>query len=52
MHVRCPDRLPEETRQVLEAMAELSPIVQALPPTAVCPRDDLRGLFCCSSDRP
>ncbi|MEU4878405.1 hypothetical protein [Streptomyces sp. NPDC021608] len=35
MHVRCPDRLPEETyRQVLEAMAGLSPIVQALPPTA------------------
>ncbi|MER6784371.1 hypothetical protein ABT330_07015 [Streptomyces sp. NPDC000658] len=35
MHVRCPDRLPEETyRQVLEEMAELSPVVQALPPTA------------------
>ncbi|MFF1548057.1 hypothetical protein [Streptomyces sp. NPDC058291] len=35
MHVRCPDRLPEDTyRQVLEEMAELSPIVQALPPTA------------------
>ncbi|MEU5282088.1 aminotransferase class III-fold pyridoxal phosphate-dependent enzyme [Streptomyces asoensis] len=35
MHVRCPDRLPEETyRQVLEQMAELSPAVQALPPTA------------------
>ncbi|MFF3350679.1 hypothetical protein [Streptomyces sp. NPDC002779] len=35
MHVRCPDRLPEETyRQVLELLAELSPVVQALPPTA------------------
>ncbi|MFF7359143.1 hypothetical protein ACFZA1_42155 [Streptomyces filipinensis] len=35
MHVRCPDRLPDATyRLVLEQMAELSPIVQALPPTA------------------
>ncbi|MFE9446508.1 hypothetical protein ACFYO2_48320 [Streptomyces sp. NPDC006602] len=35
MHVRCPDRLPEERyRQVLELLAELSPVVQALPPTA------------------
>ncbi|MEY9997488.1 DNA polymerase-4 [Streptomyces sp. V4I8] len=35
MHVRCPDRLPEELyRQVLEQLAELSPVVQALPPTA------------------
>lgn len=35
MHVRCPDRLPEETyRQVLEQLAELSPVVQAMPPTA------------------
>ncbi|MFD3843020.1 hypothetical protein ACFWWC_43410 [Streptomyces sp. NPDC058642] len=35
MHVRCPDRLGEATyRQVLELMAELSPVVQALPPTA------------------
>ncbi|MFD5570705.1 hypothetical protein ACFWJA_46590, partial [Streptomyces cadmiisoli] len=35
MHVRCPDRLPEESyRQVLELLAELSPVVQALPPTA------------------
>ncbi|MEU1259353.1 hypothetical protein ABZ445_39340 [Streptomyces chartreusis] len=35
MHVRCPDRLPEETyRKVLELLAELSPVVQALPPTA------------------
>ncbi|MEU6594432.1 hypothetical protein ABZ923_35400 [Streptomyces sp. NPDC046881] len=35
MHVRCPDRLPEETyRQVLELLAGLSPVVQALPPTA------------------
>ncbi|MFD3617405.1 hypothetical protein ACFWWT_19605 [Streptomyces sp. NPDC058676] len=34
MHVRCPDRLPEELyRQVLEQLAELSPVVQALPPT-------------------
>ncbi|MFJ3899657.1 hypothetical protein [Streptomyces sp. NPDC090083] len=42
MHVRCPDRLPEEGyRQVLEQMAELSPVVQALPPTAALV--DLRG---------
>ncbi|MGW0572966.1 DNA polymerase Y family protein [Streptomyces tauricus] len=35
MHVRCQDRLPEETfRQVLELCAELSPTVQALPPSA------------------
>ncbi|WP_331747840.1 hypothetical protein OIA45_45490 (plasmid) [Streptomyces chartreusis] len=35
MHVRCPDQLGEETyRQVLELLAELSPVVQALPPTA------------------
>ncbi|MEU6651790.1 hypothetical protein ABZ904_20660 [Streptomyces sp. NPDC046900] len=35
MHVRCPDRLPQETyRQVLEQLAELSPVVQALPPSA------------------
>ncbi|MER5938438.1 hypothetical protein ABT121_14075 [Streptomyces sp. NPDC001928] len=35
MHVRCPDRLPEESyRQVLELLSELSPLVQALPPTA------------------
>ncbi|MGV9993900.1 DNA polymerase Y family protein [Streptomyces sp. NPDC003374] len=35
MHVRCPDRVPEELyRQVLEQLAELSPVVQALPPTA------------------
>ncbi|MDQ0710772.1 hypothetical protein QFZ55_000224 [Streptomyces luteogriseus] len=34
-HVRCPDRLGEETyRQVLELLAGLSPIVQALPPSA------------------
>jgi DNA polymerase-4 len=32
MHVRCPDRLPEETyRQVLELLTGLSPVVQALP---------------------
>ncbi|MFC8095343.1 hypothetical protein [Streptomyces sp. NPDC057301] len=35
MHVRCPDRLPEQQyRQVLEQLADLSPVVQALPPTA------------------
>ncbi|AZP14741.1 hypothetical protein EJC51_47290 [Streptomyces aquilus] len=35
MHVRCPDGLPEPAyRQLLELMAELSPIVQALPPSA------------------
>ncbi|MER5509377.1 hypothetical protein ABT052_29170 [Streptomyces sp. NPDC002766] len=35
MHVRCPDRLGEESyRQVLEQLAELSPVVQVLPPTA------------------
>ncbi|MFB8137940.1 DNA polymerase Y family protein [Streptomyces mirabilis] len=35
MHVRCPDRLPEDVyRQVLEQLAELSPVVQALPPSA------------------
>ncbi|MET9895946.1 hypothetical protein ABZZ47_38285 [Streptomyces sp. NPDC006465] len=42
MHVRCPDRLPEDLyRQVLEQMAELSPVVQALPPTAALA--ELRG---------
>ncbi|MGW1364506.1 DNA polymerase Y family protein [Streptomyces chartreusis] len=35
MHVRCPDRLLEETyREVLEVLSGLSPVVQALPPTA------------------
>ncbi|MEU9289168.1 hypothetical protein AB0D57_31995 [Streptomyces sp. NPDC048275] len=35
VHVRCPDRLPEDVyRQVLEQLAALSPVVQALPPTA------------------
>ncbi|MFD8522239.1 hypothetical protein ACFV2D_19800 [Streptomyces capillispiralis] len=35
MHVRCPDRLPEEIyRQVLDQLADLSPVVQALPPSA------------------
>ncbi|NUS74757.1 MAG: hypothetical protein HOV70_00960 [Streptomyces sp.] len=34
MHVRCPDGLPEAAyRQVLELLAELSPVVQAVPPT-------------------
>ncbi|MFC8433349.1 hypothetical protein [Streptomyces sp. NPDC057253] len=42
MHVRCPDRLGEEAfRQVLEELAGLSPVVQALPPTAALV--DLRG---------
>ncbi|MEU5277110.1 hypothetical protein AB0G87_11920 [Streptomyces asoensis] len=46
MHVRCPDRLPEETyRQVLEQMAELSPAVQALPPTAALV--ELKGALRC-----
>ncbi|MEU0645973.1 DNA polymerase Y family protein [Streptomyces umbrinus] len=35
MHVRCPDRLPEDVfRQVLELLTEFSPVVQALPPSA------------------
>ncbi|MFI5683154.1 hypothetical protein [Streptomyces sp. NPDC051636] len=35
MHVRCPERLPQERyRQVLELLAGLSPVVQALPPAA------------------
>ncbi|ELS50401.1 DNA polymerase Y family protein [Streptomyces viridochromogenes] len=35
MHVRCPDPLPERAyRQVLEQLADLSPVVQALPPSA------------------
>ena len=35
MHVCCPDRLPEDTyRRVLELLAELSPVVQALLPSA------------------
>ncbi|WP_371673811.1 hypothetical protein OG985_42710 [Streptomyces sp. NBC_00289] len=42
MHVRCPDRLPDETyRQILEELSGLSPVVQALPPTAALV--DLRG---------
>ncbi|MFE6520862.1 hypothetical protein [Streptomyces sp. NPDC057794] len=42
MHVRCPDRLPEEIyRQVLEQLADLSPVVQALPPSAALV--ELRG---------
>ncbi|MFI0515795.1 hypothetical protein ACH3Y9_40435 [Streptomyces sp. WSLK1-5] len=41
-HVRCPDRMPEEAfRRVLEELAGLSPVVQALPPTAALV--DLRG---------
>ncbi|WP_045563366.1 hypothetical protein [Streptomyces sp. FxanaA7] len=35
MHVRCPDQVPEAVyREVLEQLAELSPVVQALPPSA------------------
>ncbi|MEU8868270.1 DNA polymerase Y family protein [Streptomyces umbrinus] len=35
MHVRCPDRLPEDVlRQVLELLTDFSPVVQALPPSA------------------
>ncbi|MFF6979280.1 hypothetical protein ACFZAV_16390 [Streptomyces sp. NPDC008343] len=35
MHVRCAATVPEEVyRQVLEELAGLSPVVQALPPTA------------------
>jgi hypothetical protein len=42
MHVRCPDRLPEETyREVPEQLWELSPVVQALPPAGALV--DLRG---------
>ncbi|MFG2636728.1 hypothetical protein ACGFX8_23105 [Streptomyces sp. NPDC048362] len=42
MHVRCPDRLPEEAyRQVLELLAALGPVVQALPPT--CALVELNG---------
>ncbi|WP_405958555.1 hypothetical protein [Streptomyces phaeochromogenes] len=42
MHVRCPDRLPEDVfRRVLELLAEFSPVVQALPPTAALV--ELRG---------
>ncbi|GAA2415642.1 hypothetical protein [Streptomyces coeruleofuscus] len=45
MHVRCPDRLPEEVyRLVLDQLAELSPLVQALPPSTalVEPKGALR----------
>ncbi|MFI1294134.1 hypothetical protein ACH4VM_38025 [Streptomyces sp. NPDC020792] len=42
MHVRCPDLLPErDYRQVLELLADLSPVVQALPPT--CALVELKG---------
>lgn len=42
MHVRCPDRLPEDVfRHVLELLAEFSPVVQALPPSAALV--ELRG---------
>jgi hypothetical protein len=46
MHVRRPDRPAEELyRQVLEQLAELSPVVQALPPAAALV--DLRGWVQC-----
>ncbi|MEU9646831.1 hypothetical protein [Streptomyces sp. NPDC048188] len=42
MHVRCPDRIREDVyRQVLELLADLSPVVQALPPSAALV--ELRG---------
>ncbi|MEU2062407.1 hypothetical protein [Streptomyces sp. NPDC013455] len=42
MHVRCPDRLPEAVyREVLELLAGLSPVVQALPPH--CALVELKG---------
>jgi DNA polymerase-4 len=42
LHVRCPDRLDQQVyRQVLEQLSELSPVVQALPPTAALV--ELRG---------
>ncbi|MFF8883741.1 hypothetical protein [Streptomyces flaveolus] len=39
--MRCPDRLPEIYRHVLELPAGLSPVVQALPPSAAMV--ELRG---------
>lgn len=46
MHVRCPERLPEAVyRQVLELLGDLSPVVQALPPSAALV--DLRGALRC-----
>ncbi|MYR64066.1 hypothetical protein GTY54_50325, partial [Streptomyces sp. SID625] len=42
MHVRCADRLREDAyRRVLELLADFSPVVQALPPTAALV--ELRG---------
>ncbi|MEU6366569.1 hypothetical protein ABZ876_12705 [Streptomyces sp. NPDC046931] len=42
MHVRGPERLPEELyRQLLELLADLSPVVQALPPS--CALVELKG---------
>ncbi|MFF9809981.1 hypothetical protein ACF1G5_33565 [Streptomyces coeruleorubidus] len=39
--MRCPDRLPEATcRQVLDQLAELSPVVQAAPSAALA---ELKG---------
>ncbi|MDT0616643.1 hypothetical protein RM812_41945, partial [Streptomyces sp. DSM 40712] len=45
MHVRCPDRPPELYRLLLEQLAELSPVVQALPPTAALA--ELKGALRC-----
>lgn len=46
MHVRCPERLPEAVyRQVLELLGDLSPVVQAAPPSAALV--DLRGALRC-----
>ncbi|MFE5210411.1 hypothetical protein [Streptomyces sp. NPDC056600] len=46
MHVRCPERLPEAVyRQVLELLGDLSPVVQASPPSAALV--DLRGALRC-----
>ncbi|MEV5320310.1 hypothetical protein AB0K92_22090 [Streptomyces sp. NPDC052687] len=43
--MRCPDRLPEQTyRQVLEELAGLSAVVQALPPAAALV--NLTGALC------
>lgn len=46
MHVRCPERLPEAVyRQVLELLGDLSPVVQASPPSAALV--DLGGALRC-----
>ncbi|MGW3917727.1 hypothetical protein ACWEBX_40680, partial [Streptomyces sp. NPDC005070] len=44
VHVRCPDRLPDEAyRRVLELLADVSPVVQAAPPGAALV--ELRGVL-------